>query len=194
MNRFKNICIFCSSSNEIDRAFYDSANKTANLLVKHDCSLIFGGGMIGLMGELARVFYDNNKDVITVIPKKLNKKGIVYEKSTKIIETDTMSERKSIMEQISDAFIALAGGFGTLEELLEIITLKQLGYHNKPIAVLNTLGFYDPLINQLELLYEKKFAKKTYKNLYFISQNPEDIIDYLINYKPFIVEKKLQNL
>ncbi len=175
----KKICIFCSSSNKIDQIFFDAAKQIASFLTIEGTELVFGGGEIGLMGIIAKTFKNNNRKVISVIPKKLNKKGVLFEKSDQIIETETMNERKNIMANISDAFIALPGGFGTLEEILEVITLKQLGYLDKPISILNTNGFYNPLLNQLETIYTNKFADEKHRNLYFTSNNPKFIINYL---------------
>jgi hypothetical protein len=187
----KNICIFCSSSNDIDKIYYKNANTLASLLVKTDCSLIFGGGMIGLMGEFARVFKANNRQVISVIPKRLNKKGIIFEDSTRIIEIETINERKLIMQNMSDAFIALPGGFGTLEELLEVISSKQLGFHNKPIAILNVNNFFKDLFAQFDKLFKEKFTDARYSDIYCISESPQSIVDYLNNYVPKIFENKL---
>ncbi len=190
----KNICVFCSSSDFIDRVYFEETEKLSRLLVKTGCSLVFGGGMIGLMGEAARIFKDNGREVIGVIPKKLNKKGIVFEESTRIIETVTMNERKLIMQEMSEAFICLPGGFGTLEEMLEVITSKQLGFHNKPVAVLNTCGFYDRLFGQFDVLFNGKFTDAKYKNLYYSTDDPEALIDYLENYRPVDHGDKLPSM
>lgn len=178
----KYICIFSSSSSQIDEQFFTSAAQMAKLLAEQKATLVFGGGQQGLMGETATIFKKHGARVISVIPEKLALEDVVFGDSDKMMKTKTMNERKKIMEEISDGFIALPGGFGTLEEILEIITLKQLGYHHKPIAILNTAGFYDHLIQQLEVLYQKQFAKEECKELYFISDDPGAILDYLIHY------------
>lgn len=177
----KKVCIFCSSSGQIDKLYSDNAKDIAEIFAKNHYDLVFGGGAIGLMGVIAREFKKNGNQVISVIPDKLNKKGIVFEDSDEIIVTETMSERKKIMENISDSFIALPGGFGTLEEILEIITLKQLKYHNKAIAILNINNFFNGLIDQLDKLYELRFVENVHKNLYYISENPNKIFRY-VNY------------
>jgi len=187
----KKVCIFSSSSSIIDKIYINHAEKLSDILAKDGYDLVFGGGMIGLMGVCAQIFKMHGRKIISVIPKKLNRKGIVFEGSTEIIETETMNERKMIMENISDAFVSLAGGFGTLEELLEVITLKQLQYHNKPVCILNTGGFYNNLIKQLEVLYKKKFTKSIYRSLYFITKNELKILEYLNKYSPVNLEEKI---
>ncbi len=186
----KKICIYSSSSTVLDAYFIRDAEKLSELLASGGNDLVFGGGMIGLMGVCGTVFRKHQRKVISVIPKKLNRKGIIFEDSTEIIETETMNERKKIMEDLSDAFIALPGGFGTIEELMEVITLKQLKYHDKAICILNTKGFYNNLIKQLKVLYKKCFAKKIFKDLYFVADKPEKVIRYLNEYKPLNFEEK----
>jgi cytokinin riboside 5'-monophosphate phosphoribohydrolase len=176
------ICIFCSSSNELDEKYYNAAKDIAKLIAAENADLVYGGGSIGIMGVIARTFQDCGRKVLSVIPEKLNKKGIVYDDSDELIVTQTMSERKRTMGEISDGFIALPGGFGTLEEILEIITLKQLKYHNKPVAFLNTEGFYDKLIGLFDEMYKKRFVKDVYRSLYFVSEDPQVITDHLKNY------------
>lgn len=186
----KKICIFSSSSQKIDKIYFKQANELSELLGENNYDLVFGGGTIGLMGECARGFKKYNRYVTSVIPKKLNRKGIIFEQSDEIIETETMNERKFIMNKISDGFITLAGGFGTIEELMEVITLKQLGYHNKPIVILNTKNFYRYLIKQLDVLYNQNFTKEIFKNSYFITKNSDEALDYLNNYAPKEYEEK----
>ena len=115
---------------------YQDARKISESLAEKGTTLVFGGGNLGLMGECAKIFKNKNSKIISVIPKKLAVNDRIFMDYTEIIKTDTMNERKKILEEISQVFIALAGGFGTLEEILEIITLKQLGYHHKPIIIL----------------------------------------------------------
>ncbi|OFX21440.1 MAG: Rossman fold protein, TIGR00730 family [Bacteroidetes bacterium GWA2_31_9] len=184
------ICIFCSSSNSLNQHFYDEANNLAVLLAKNDCDLVYGGGKIGIMGELSRKFKSLNRKVIGIIPEKLNLSGVVSEIDDEIMVTPDMHTRKAKMFECSDAFIALPGGFGTFEELLEVITLKQLNYHQKPIIIINQSGFYDFIIKQFDVLFEEKFAKVTYKNLYYIASNNDEAINYLFNYKYDIHETK----
>ncbi|HOV13812.1 MAG TPA: TIGR00730 family Rossman fold protein, partial [Spirochaetota bacterium] len=122
--------------------------------------------------------------IIGVIPEKIHKSIDPFEGVHEIIITKTMSERKSIMFDKAYGFVALPGGFGTLEEVLEIITLKQLGYVDKPITFLNTKGFYNPLLEQFEVIYKEHFAKQSNRDIYFVSSKPQEIVDYIKNYKP----------
>ena len=132
----------------------------------HLTVMVFGAGRTGLMGAAARGAYSAGGKIIGVIPEKLNIPGIYFEHCTERIQTATMHERKQLMESRSDAFVALSGGFGTLEELLEVLTLKQLGYHNLPVIIVNINGFYDPLIAQFERCVAEGFTDKHFMNLF----------------------------
>ncbi|MDQ2086928.1 TIGR00730 family Rossman fold protein [Herbivorax sp. ANBcel31] len=175
----KVICVYSSSSCLIDKAYFDVAYKLGCQIAKRGDTFLFGAGMIGLMGETARAVHENNGKVVGIIPKALNISGIVYERCDELIETFDMRERKAIMDERSDAFIALPGGFGTLEELLEIITLKQLGYHNKPIVILNVNNYYDYILKQFDKIIDESFAKSECKELYFVTENVSEAIEYI---------------
>lgn len=175
----KNICIFCSSSNAIDRSYFEKAKEIATALSKNEYNLVYGGGQIGLMGTVAKTFIENKRLVTGIIPDKLNIDGVKFDDIDKVIITESMSERKNMMTSMSDAFLALPGGFGTLEELLEIITLKQLGYINKPIAIYNINNFFDDLTALFDKLFIQNFTKAQYKELYHISSDIKSILDYL---------------
>jgi len=175
----KKICIFCASSSDINEKYIKTSIELASMLSLEKTELVFGGGTQGIMGEVARVYKKNHASVTSVIPEKLNQKGILFEEYDNLHVTATMNERKKIMSEISDAFIALPGGFGTLEEILEIITLKQLGFLNKPIAVLNAYGFYDFLLKQIDFLYKERFIGKNSLELFFVSKNPSEIYNFL---------------
>lgn len=184
------ICVYSSSSNIIDRAYFSEAYKLGAEIAKRGDSFIYGGGMLGLMGECAKGVHDHGGRVIGVIPKALNIKGVVYESCDELIVTEDMRERKKIMDERSDAVIAMPGGFGTLEELLEMITLKQLRYHSKPLAILNTRGFYDELIAMFEKIISQRFAKQEMRELYFIDSEIEKILDYIDSYEPIELDDK----
>ncbi len=186
----KNICVFASSSAELEQIYKTEAKKLGASIAKNKMGIVFGAGTQGLMGELARGAQEQGGTIIGVIPDLLNVKGIVFEYCTNLYDTRTMHERKAIMEKESDAFIALPGGFGTLEEILEIITLKQLGYHNKPIAILNTNGFYCHLIAQLEETVNQKFADDSSLALFEVFDNIDDTLFYIDNYVPQKAHKK----
>ncbi len=180
----KVICVYSSSSNFIDKIYFDLAEKLGEAIASKKDILLFGGGMRGLMGATATSVHRLNGKVIGIIPEALNQKGVVYETCDELVVTKDMRERKSIMDARSDAFIALPGGFGTLEELLEIITLKQLKYHNKPIVILNTNGFYDSLLRQFDSTIDQHFAKQESALLYHISTDVREALDYIDSYKP----------
>jgi uncharacterized protein (TIGR00730 family) len=186
----KFICVYSSSSSAVDCQYFAAARELGTKMAQRNMGLIFGGGVVGLMGETARALHAANGMVVGVIPEALNEKGIVYENCDELIVTKGLRERKAIMDERADAFIALPGGFGTLEELLEIITLKQLRYHNKPVVVLNINGFYDGLIQVFENIIELKFAKVTSRDLYHVSPTVDDALSYIENYVPLQWESK----
>ena len=155
-----NVCIFGASSSNIPECYIEFAEKLGHRLASDGHGIVFGAGRTGLMGAAARGAYSAGGKIIGVIPEKLNIPGIYFEHCTERIQTAAMHERKQLMESRSDAFVALSGGFGTLEELLEVLTLKQLGYHNLPVIIVNINGFYDPLIAQFERCVAEGFTDK----------------------------------
>lgn len=161
-----NVCIFGASSSNIPECYIEFAEKLGHRLASDGHGMVFGAGRTGLMGAAARGAYSAGGKIIGVIPEKLNIPGIYFEHCTERIQTATMHERKQLMESRSDAFVALSGGFGTLEELLEVLTLKQLGYHNLPVIIVNINGFYDPLIAQFERCVAEGFTDKHFMNLF----------------------------
>lgn len=186
----KIICVYSSSSNSIDSIYFDIAAELGREIAVRKNTLLFGGGMHGLMGATATAVHEYSGKVIGVIPKALNQKGVVYETCDELIVTTDMRERKSIMDARSDAFIALPGGYGTLEELLEIITLKQLKYHNRPIVILNGNGFFDFLLKQFEQIISLNFAKQESTVLYHVTSSVVDALDYIDNYAPYVFKDK----
>lgn len=186
----KSICVFSSSSNAIGVNYFKFARKLGEEIARRNYTLVFGGGAIGLMGAVASSVNKHGGKVVGVIPEALNQVGITYEEGNELIVTRDLRQRKAIMESRSDVFMALPGGFGTLEEILEIITLKQLRFHNKPIIFLNIDSFYEPLIAFFEYLLQEKFAKQNYRQLYFFAKNLKEAFAYLDNYQPQELESK----
>ncbi len=180
----KIICVYSSSSCTIDKIYFDAAEDLGREIGKRGDTMLFGGGMTGLMGAAARAVHKHNGKVVGIIPEALNVKGVVYEFCDELVVTEGMRERKGLMDSRSDAFIALPGGFGTLEEVLEIITLKQLRYHNKPVVILNTNGFFDRLLEQFDLIIEWRFAREECRELYFVTQSVAEAMDYIYRYVP----------
>lgn len=185
----KRICVFCSSSDALDKIYYDEAESLAKLIIQNGYQLIYGGARVGMMGRLAKLVNGNGGKVTGVIPELIYNKNIA-EPSVELIVTEDMKSRKAKMAELSDAFIALPGGFGTLEELCEVITLKQLEYHHKPVVIVNIAGFYDKLIDFFEVFYLGNFAKSDYKALYFVANNSADAMDYIAGYVPAKLESK----
>lgn len=170
-----NVCIFCASSSRIKESYFEEARRCAEFFAAKGYDLVFGGGREGLMGEAARSFKRLGRRVIAVIPHRLQINHGEFLESDELIVTETMNERKRIMVEKSDLFVALPGGFGTLEELLEVITLKQLGYINSPIIILNSNNFYNHLIKQLEALVEEHFAAPDSHELYRVVNSAEEL-------------------
>ncbi len=184
------ICVYSSSSNNIDPVYFKSAKELGKQIALRGDTMLFGGGLLGLMGTTAKSVHQNNGKVIGVIPKALNLPGVVYESCDELIVTEGLRERKAAMDSNSDAFIALPGGYGTLEEILEIITLKQLGYHNKPVVLLNTNGFYGRLLMQFEQIMEQHFARSDSKQLYQVVEDPSEALAYIDHYRPLVFREK----
>ena len=182
MNRV--ICVYSSSSELVDKRYFEVAEELGTLIAKNGDSFLYGGGTIGLMGASAKAVHKAGGKVIGIIPKMLNIEGVVYDCCDELIETGNLRERKSVMDERSDAFIALPGGFGTLEELMEIITLKQLKYHNKPVVILNVNGFYDKLIELFQTFIQGNFVSGEYSSLFFFTGSAKDAIGYIDGYMP----------
>ena len=184
------ICVFCSSSNNIDREYYIEAETLANLICTHDHNLVYGGTTVGLMGVVAARVKASNRKVTGVIPQLIYEKGIGYQEADELIVTKNMRERKAAMHTYSDAFVALPGGFGTLEEVMEVITLKQLQYHNKPIVLINSRGYFNSLDNFFEHMYRERFASEKFRSLYHFANNAGEAIEYLSQYQPNVLQNK----
>lgn len=157
MNKLEKICVFCGSNEGNDMTIIEAGRQLGKTFAERDITLVYGAGKIGIMGIIAESALANNGKVVGIIPNFLKLKEVVHLGLTELISTENMHERKLKMQEASDAFIALPGGMGTLEELFEIITWLQLGLHQKPIGLLNVNGFYAPLIHMLETMVRKGF-------------------------------------
>jgi uncharacterized protein (TIGR00730 family) len=178
MNKIKSLAVFCGSSIGSSPEYQLKAEKMGKALVKNNISLVYGGGNIGLMGKIATYVSSNNIEVIGILPKKLNLPQVVNKDvETKRIIVDGMHERKAKMYELSDGFIALPGGIGTFEEFFEAFTWLQLGYHSKPIGLLNVNGFYDELINFLNGAVEQGFIKKEVLDKLVVEEEPSVLIE-----------------
>ena len=173
------ICVFCASSNDASPRYLEVARTLGGLMVERGHTLIYGGGSVGLMGELAREVQQGGGRVVGVIPERLSTEEIAFEAAEELLVTADMAERKNIMIERAEAFICLPGAFGTLDEMLEIITLKQLDYHDKPIVLVNTDGFYDTLLGFFRRLEEERLIYKECLELYEAVSDVESALDLL---------------
>lgn len=160
------ICVYCASSNDIDTAYHGVAATLGREMAKRGHTLIYGGGGVGLMGVVARAVMAGGGRVEGVIPRALLEMEVGNTDCDELIVTDDMRSRKAEMDRRADAFVVLPGGFGTLEELFETITHRLLGYHDKPIVIVNDNGFYDPLVELMEHMYAHRFAREKSRRLY----------------------------
>jgi len=188
-----NICVFSSSSDAIAPEFFAAAADLGRAIAHRGHTVVYGGCSVGLMGAVARAAHEAGGKVIGVIPDFIRERGLAYDPADELVVTHSMRERKAVMEDRADAFIALPGGFGTLEEMLEIITLKQLQRHAKPVLFLNVGGFYDPLAALFEHMYEQRFAKQVYRGLYEFVPDVASAYAYLDSYRPPEIASKWFN-
>jgi uncharacterized protein (TIGR00730 family) len=179
-----NICVFSSSSNAIPEIYFEEARKLGQLIAVSGWNLIYGGANVGLMHTCAEAARENGAKTVGIIPELIHAHRLSNPNDHEQIVTPNMRERKYLMRKRSNAFIALPGGFGTLEEILEVITLKQLNYHNKAVVFINTNGYYDPLLGQFDLAYRETFARESYREMYFVASNAEEAIAYIQQYTP----------
>jgi len=186
----KKICIYCSSSDAVDNKYFELAQRTAKLMVEKNYDLVYGGANVGIMRSIAENVKIAGGKVIGVMPERIHSKGLGFKDSDDFFVTKDMHERKAKMAELADAFIALPGGFGTIEELVEVITHKQLNYHTKPIVIINYDNFYSNLVNLFEDFYIHKFSKEVYRKLYYIADNEISAIEYIENYEPIVLDNK----
>jgi len=180
----KKVCVFASSSNFLDEIYYEDARRLGEALGRNGYDMVYGGSNLGLMWACAEQAKNNGSRLIGIMPEKLQNMGVFTKGCDEFYVTAGMRERKAKLDEVSDAVIALAGGFGTLEELSEMIVQKQLGYNKKPVVILNTNGFYNKLNEFFEEIIEQKFANKNMRSIYYIAQTPEEAVEYIKNYKP----------
>ncbi len=177
------IAIFCSASNALDEEYYALAKNLAYELANRKHEVITGGANVGIMKVLSETARELGVRTIGIIPKVIFHKELADHKNDELIITDTLSERKNKIIASADAFIALPGGFGTLDELMEVIVYKQLAILDKPIVIFNFKGFYDNLIRQFDVFFKNNFAKRKYSKLFLITDNFSDAFAYIENYQ-----------
>lgn len=175
----RSICVFCGANFNGDPALLQAVNQLADLFVEKDISLVFGGGRVGVMGLMADAVLQRGGKAIGVIPRFLMDKEVGHTGLTELIITENMHQRKQKMADLSEGVITLPGGFGTLEEFFEVLTWLQLGLHNNPIGLLNTGGFYDPLLLQMDLMVERRFLKPENRKLVISHSEPANLIELM---------------
>lgn len=185
----KSITVFCGSSFGSDEKYKEQATLLGQTLAKQNIQLIYGGANVGLMGAVADGVLNEGGKAIGVLPHFLQSKEIAHNNLTELILVESMHKRKTKMNDLCDGVIALPGGFGTLEELFEMITWAQLGLHKKPIAVLNIDGFYDDLIKLVQTMVDKEFLKQTNQEMLLVSDDIDELLEKMRNYKAPTVGK-----
>jgi uncharacterized protein (TIGR00730 family) len=177
------VTVYCSSSNKVAKVFADATAELGREIARKGWKLVYGGNAVGLMGVLADSCREAGGKVIGVTPRLFIEKGVDDKKCDEMIVTDGMRDRKAVMEERGDAFVALPGGFGTFEEFFEIICGRQLAYHNKAIVLLNVAGYYDPMLAMIERGHEMGFIRPKARHLYFVARNVAEAIEHLANYR-----------
>ena len=185
----KYVCVFCGSSMGVQPVYKQAAQAMGEALVRRDLGLVYGGGNVGLMGTIADATLAAGGEVIGVIPEFLVAKEIAHTGLTQLFVVNSMHERKTKMAQLSDAFITLPGGYGTLEEFCEILTWAQLGLHQKPCGILNVNGYYDPLLRLFDQAVSEEFLRSANRSIILEASEPETLLDLVVNYQPQNVDK-----
>lgn len=179
MNDIKTVCVYCASSTKIDKAYFEGARSLGTLLARKGIRIVNGAGSMGLMREVTDAAIAAGGHVTGVIPQFMAEQGWAYDAITDIVVTAGMHERKQLMASMSDAVVALPGGCGTMEELLEIITWKQLGLYSKPIIILNVDGYFNHLIAMLNHAVDQHFMKQSHRTLWHIATTAEEALNLL---------------
>jgi uncharacterized protein (TIGR00730 family) len=187
----KRICVFCGSSPGRQPEYRACAEQLGVELSRRKIGLVYGGGNVGLMGAIADSVLEAGGEAIGVIPEHLMTREIGHNRLTKLHIVHSMHERKALMADLSDAFIALPGGFGTLEEFCEVLTWSQLGLHAKPCGIVNVLGYYTPLLRMLDHAVEERFLKRQNRALVLASDTPVELLQAFEHWSPVHVEKWL---
>ena len=181
MKTIKSICVFCGSSELVDDSYKVVATELGRAIGKKGIDLVYGGASIGLMGCVARGVHEEKGKVIGILPDFFRIKDIEYLDADELIVTKDMRERKAKMDDRSDAFIVLPGGVGTLEEAIEILSMRQLKLSDKPLVFINTQGFYDKLNDTFASMIDLHFAKENIRNMYAMTPDPQSALEYIFN-------------
>ena len=187
----KRLCVFCGSNPGSQKDYLNNAKALGQALVDNKIDLVYGGARIGLMGAVAEAVLEAGGHVTGVIPESLVEKELVHKGLSELHVVKSMHERKALMAELSDGFIAMPGGMGTLEELCEIVTWSQLGFHQKPIGLLNIQGFYSPFLKMMSHMAKEEFMRSEHINGVVHDDTPKDLIAKMQSYEPVIVKKWL---
>ena len=187
----RRLCVYCGSSAGFDPVYKSTAIELGTFLAAQKISLVYGGGNVGLMGALADAALAAGGEVIGIIPHHLIAMEVGHRQLTSLIAVDSMHARKHQMAELSDGFIALAGGIGTAEELLEVLTWLQLGIHAKPVGLLNINGYFDHLLAFLSHMEESGFLKREHREMLIVDQSPGRLLDRLRDFVPAHIDKRI---
>lgn len=179
-----NVCVYCSSSDRIDQRYFAAARALGEGIAQRGWGLVYGGGSVGLMGAVAISVQAAGGTVIGIIPQALLDREVGYLEANELIVTTTMRERKRLMDERADLFVTLPGGFGTLEELLEIMTLRQLTYHDKPIVIVNLHGYFTPLLGMFERIFTERFTDERHRRLFTVVETVDAALELIDRYTP----------
>jgi hypothetical protein len=187
MPNLRSICVFCGSSPDVDELYMASAREMGRLLASQGLRIVYGGGRLGLMGALADAAVAAGGDIVGVIPGALVDKEVAHRGLSELRVVASMHDRKALMAELADGFVALPGGIGTLEEFFEIWTWGQLGLHHKPFGLLNVGGFYDPLLAFLDQLADRRFLRREHRDMVHMRAVTSDLLHAMANYRPIDV-------
>lgn len=189
IENMKRICVYCGSNSGLHPAYKESADALARELVNHGIGLVYGGASVGIMGSIADTVLNNGGEAIGIMPQSLFEKEVSHSNLTELKIVGSMHERKALMAEISDGFIALPGGLGTLEELFETLTWSQLGFHKKPCGLLNTRNYFHHLTTFLDHTVSEGFVGKIHRDMLLIEQEPPKLLEMMFSYRPPIADK-----
>ena len=191
-NQIKAVAVYCASSTQVGQAYVEDAAKLGELFAKHGVTLVYGGGAVGLMGAICDAVKAHGGKAIGVIPRFMVEKGWLRPGLDEVIEVETMAERKRIMAEITDAAMALPGGVGTFDELMDIVALKKLGLYLKPVVIVNTQNYYQPLATLLERSVTEHFQDEKFRHVWRLANTPEEAMDYVFS-EPYWTEDVIVN-
>ncbi|MBE0651436.1 MAG: TIGR00730 family Rossman fold protein [Bacteroidales bacterium] len=188
------ICVFCGSSMGFDAKYREAAKEVADYFVANNISLVYGGASVGLMKILADTLLEKHKEVIGVMPQLLIDKEVAHHHISQMIVVESMAERKQKMIELSDGFIALPGGFGTLDELSEVMTMNQLRINDKPLGILNVDGYFDKLLEFFDHSVKSGFVRPEYRKNLMVSDNIAKLVTEMKNYEPLSIKKWVEDI